>query len=134
MIFFKSKWLVPEVIFVIILLAFGVFYNYHEIAFFKPVGIHQWRNSVCAAFPVNFYFGVHVFWFRMLQVAIGFTGLVYLFKACYFFTRDWFYAGPRRFIVLRIKPSMFPSIFVTGRGLQTIQGLEISPWKSDCKR
>ncbi len=131
--FFKSKWLSPEVIFLIILLACGVLYNYHEIAFYKPVGIHQWRNSVCAAFPVNYYyganfftpqtnslladgftsdvsvvefpwiyyivslfyrvFGIHVFWFRIVQVAIGFTGLIYLFKACHFFTRDWFYAG-----------------------------------------
>jgi hypothetical protein len=130
---FKQKWLRPELVFLLVLLAIGFVYNYHEIAFLKPVGIHQWRNSVSAAFPVNFYhggsffttqtnallsdnmssditvvefplvyylisllyrvFGVHVFWFRMFQVFIGFVGLVYLFKASNYFTKNWFYAG-----------------------------------------
>jgi 4-amino-4-deoxy-L-arabinose transferase-like glycosyltransferase len=30
-------------------------YNYNRILFYKPVGIHQWRNSVTAAFPLNIY-------------------------------------------------------------------------------
>lgn len=130
---FKQKWLRPELVFLLVLLAIGFIYSYHEIAFLKPVGIHQWRNSVSAAFPVNLYyggsffttqtnalladnvssditvvefplvyyvisllyrvFGVHVFWFRMFQVFIGFFGLVYLFKASNYFTKNWFYAG-----------------------------------------
>jgi hypothetical protein len=38
-------------------------------------------------------FGVNDLWFRLVQVTIGFVGLVYLFKACYLLTKDWFYAG-----------------------------------------
>ena len=129
----KAKIFKPEVIFLLILILFGLVYNYHQVAFYKPVGIHQWRNSVSAAFPVNLYhggsffttqtnamlsenstsdvavvefpliyfiislfyriFGVNEFWFRAFQVFIGFTGLVYLFKASQYFTRDWFYAA-----------------------------------------
>ncbi|MCK4745458.1 MAG: glycosyltransferase family 39 protein [Bacteroidales bacterium] len=131
--FLKAKIFKPELIFLGFLIACGLLYDYHHIVFYKPVGIHQWRNCVSAAFPVNysfggsflttqtnamlaenatsditvvefpliyyivslFYriFGVHEFWFRMFQVVIGFIGLVYLFKASYYFTRDWFYAG-----------------------------------------
>ena len=117
----------------VILIICGLLYDYHHIAFYRPVGIHQWRNCVSAAFPVNYYyggnfltpqtnalladnntsdvtvvefpvlyyivslfyriFGTHEFLFRIFQVAIGFTGLVFLFKAGHYFTGDWFYAG-----------------------------------------
>ncbi|MEN8202382.1 MAG: hypothetical protein ABFS28_07290 [Bacteroidota bacterium] len=123
----------PRLVFLLILIVIGLIYDYHHIAFYKPVGIHQWRNSVSAAFPLNYYyggnfftpqtnallsdqitsdvtvvefpliyflisvfyriFGIHVFWFRMFQVALGFLGLLYLFKASYYFTKNWFYAG-----------------------------------------
>ena len=129
----KEKIFKPELVFLLILIAIGFLFNYHHIAFQRPVGIHQWRNCVSAAFPVNYYyggnfftsqtnamladhstsdisvvefpliyfmisllyrvFGVHEFWFRMFQVFIGFAGLIYLFKASHYFTRDWFYAG-----------------------------------------
>lgn len=38
-------------------------------------------------------FGVNEIWFRLVQVAIGYMGLIYLFKASYLVTKDWFYAG-----------------------------------------
>jgi len=38
-------------------------------------------------------FGVNELWFRLVQVAVGFMGLTYLFKASYILTKDWFYAG-----------------------------------------
>lgn len=123
----------PGLVFLAILLLCGLYYNYHHIAFLRPVGIHQWRSCVSAVFPVNYYyggnffttqvsamladsgtsdvtvvefpiiyfiisllyrvFGVNEFWFRMFQVSVGLAGLIWLFKASYFFTRDWFYAG-----------------------------------------
>jgi hypothetical protein len=129
----RPKWLSPELIFFLILITVGLFYNYHQIAFLRPVGVHHWRNCVSAAFPVNYYyggnfltpqtnalladqmtsdvtvvefpliyyiislfykvFGPNVFWHRMFHVAIGFMGLIYLFKASHYFTRNWFYAG-----------------------------------------
>lgn len=129
----KPKWLSPELIFFLILITVGLLYNYHQIAFLRPVGVHHWRNCVSAAFPVNYYyggnfltpqtnalladqmtsdvtvvefpliyyiislfykvFGPNVFWHRMFHVAIGFMGLIYLFKASHYFTRNWFYAG-----------------------------------------
>jgi len=127
----KPKWLSPELIFLLILITVGLLYNYHNIAFLRPVGVHHWRNCVSAAFPVNYYYGgnfltpqtnalladhmtsdvtvvefpliyyiislfykvlgLNVFWHRMFQVVIGFMGLIYLFKASYYFTRNWFY-------------------------------------------
>ena len=120
-------------LFLLLLLLIALLYNYHQIAFLKPVGIHQWRSCVSAAFPVNLarggsffatqtnnllsdnfssdatvvefpliyfmisilyrIFGENVFWFRMFQVVIGFIGLIYLFKASYYFTGNWFYAA-----------------------------------------
>jgi len=52
-------------------------------------------------FPLIYYvisvfyriFGINAFWHRMVHVAIGFMGLVYLFKASHYFTSNWFYAG-----------------------------------------
>lgn len=52
-------------------------------------------------FPLIYYiislfyrvFGLNVFWHRMFQVFIGFTGLLYLFKASNYFTKNWYYAG-----------------------------------------
>lgn len=38
-------------------------------------------------------FGINEMWFRLIQVSLGFLGLIWLFKASYHFTRDWFYAG-----------------------------------------
>ena len=43
----------PELLFLLVLAAVGFLYNYHQIMFLKPVGIHQWRSCVSAAFPVN---------------------------------------------------------------------------------
>lgn len=130
---FPLKKIKPEYLFFLLLIAVALLYNYQEIIMLRPVGIHQWRSCVSAAFPVNLYyggsffttqtnalladgltsdvtvvefplvyfiislfyrvFGVHEFWFRAVQVAIGFTGLIYLFKASYLVTRDWFYAA-----------------------------------------
>jgi len=130
---FKLKDVKPEYWFLLLLLALGFHYNYHEILTFRPCGIHQWRSCVSAAFPVNYYyggnflttqtnalladglssdvtvvefpliyyiislfyrvFGVNELWFRLVQVSIGFMGLLYLFKASYLVTRDWFYAA-----------------------------------------
>lgn len=59
--FFKAKVLKPELVFLMILVIYSLVYNYHHIAFNKPVGIHQWRNSVSAAFPVNYYYGGNFF-------------------------------------------------------------------------
>ena len=129
----RKVWVRPELFFLLVLIVLALLYDYQQIFFLKPVGIHQWRSCVSAAFPVNlasgggffttqtnalladnytsdvtviefpliyfivslFYrvFGVNEFWFRAFQVAIGFTGLIYLFKASYYFTRDWLYAA-----------------------------------------
>lgn len=123
----------PLYIFLLILVGLALLYNYHHILFMRPLGIHQWRSCVSAAFPVNlakggsffttqthalladnftsditvvefplvyyiislFYrvFGVNEFWFRMIQTAIGFMGLAYLYKASYHFTKDAFFAA-----------------------------------------
>lgn len=52
-------------------------------------------------FPIIYYivslfyriFGFNEFWFRITQVIIGYIGLFYLFKAAYYYTRDWFHAA-----------------------------------------
>ena len=129
----SHKGIKAEYNFFLLLVALGLLYNYHEILFMRPCGIHQWRSCVSAAFPVNYYyggsflttqtnalladglssdvtvvefpliyyiislfyrvFGVNELWFRLVQVSIGFAGLIYLFKATYLVTRDQFYAG-----------------------------------------
>ncbi|MBN1132100.1 MAG: glycosyltransferase family 39 protein [Bacteroidales bacterium] len=52
-------------------------------------------------FPVIYYFvsilyrifGFNEFWFRITQVILGFIGLLCLFKAACYYTKDWFYAA-----------------------------------------
>ncbi len=130
---FHIRFLKPEHYFIGLLLILSLAYNYHQVITFRPVGIHQWRNCISAAFPLNFYHGGNFFttqtnalladnlssdisivefpliyfmislfyrvfgpeeiWFRLFQILIGFTGLTCLFRASYYFTRDWFYAG-----------------------------------------
>ena len=141
----------PVFLFLLILTGLALLYNFHHILFLRPVGIHQWRSCVSAAFPVNLayggsffttqtnalladnytsdltvvefpliyliisilyrVFGFHEFWFRGFQLAIGFMGLVYLFKASYFFTRDWVYAA---FIPLVMFTSPVYAFYVSG--------------------
>ncbi len=149
--YFKSSPVRPVFLFLLILTGLALLYDFHHILFLRPVGMHQWRSCISAAFPVNlayggsffrtqsnslladnftsditvvefpliyfiisiFYrlFGVHEFWFRGFQVAIGFMGLVYLFKASYFFTRDWVYAA---FIPLVMFTSPVFAFYVSG--------------------
>ncbi len=149
--YFKASALMPVFLFLLILTGLALFFNFQHILFLRPLGIHQWRSCVSAAFPVNlayggsffttqtnalmadnftsdvtvvefpliyfiisiFYrvFGVHEFWFRGFQLAIGFMGLVYLFKASYYFTRDWVYAA---FIPLVIFTSPVYAFYVSG--------------------
>ena len=134
-----------------VLILLALVYDFHHIVFLKPVGIHQWRSSISAAFPLNlsqggsffatqtnalladnfqsdvsvvefpliylivsiFYriFGVHEFWFRSFQVLLGFMGLLYLFRAAHFFTRDWFYAA---FIPLIFFTSPVYAYYISG--------------------
>ncbi len=47
-------------------------------------------------------FGVNEIWFRLVQVAIGYMGLIYLFKASYMVTKDWFYAGVIPMIIFHL--------------------------------
>ncbi len=148
---FKTSGFWPVALFLLVLAGIAILFNFHHILFLRPVGIHQWRSCVSAAFPVNlayggsffttqtnalladhytsditvvefpliyliislFYrlFGVHEFWFRGIQMAIGFMGLVYLLKASYFFTRDWVYAA---FIPLAIFTSPVYAFYVSG--------------------
>ena len=149
--YFKSLPVRPVFLFLLVLTAIALLYDFHHILFLRPVGMHQWRSCVSAAFPVNlayggnffttqtnalladhftsditvvefpliyfiisiFYrlFGVHEFWFRGFQIAIGFMGLVYLLKASYFFTRDWVYAA---FIPLVMFSSPIYVFYVSG--------------------
>ncbi len=149
--YFKATGLWPVSLFLLILAGIAILFNFHHILFLRPLGIHQWRSCVSAAFPVNlayggsffatqtnalladhytsditvvefpliyfiisiFYrlFGVDEAWFRGFQIAIGFMGLVYLFKASYFFTRNWVYAA---FIPLVIFTSPVYAFYLSG--------------------
>jgi hypothetical protein len=48
-------------LFLIIFLAVSLFYNYQQIIFYRPIGIHLWRNAVCAAYAQNYYYGADFF-------------------------------------------------------------------------
>ena len=42
-------------LFFILVLAISVLYNYHEILFLRPQGIHQWRQCDCLSITMNYY-------------------------------------------------------------------------------
>lgn len=42
-------------LFVFTLLIISFYYNYHNILTMRPVGIHQWRNTISAAYAQNYY-------------------------------------------------------------------------------
>ncbi|MFO7670646.1 MAG: glycosyltransferase family 39 protein [Bacteroidales bacterium] len=149
--YFRSSPFRPVFLFLLMLTAIALLYDFHQILFMRPIGMHQWRSCISAAFPVNlacggnffttqtnalladhytsdrtvvefpliyfiisiFYrlFGVHEAWFRGFQIAIGFMGLVYLFKVSYFFTRNWVYAA---FIPLVMFTSPVYVFYVSG--------------------
>lgn len=46
-----------SIIFVILLGAISLLYNYHEIALKKPQSTHKWRQSDCASIAMNYYQG-----------------------------------------------------------------------------
>ncbi len=46
----KSKW-----VFVIVMLILSFIYNYHEVIFLRPQGIHQWRQCDCLSITMNYY-------------------------------------------------------------------------------
>lgn len=41
--------------FVLILISIALFYNYHQLIFLKPQGIHHWRQADCASITKNYY-------------------------------------------------------------------------------
>lgn len=44
-----------DILFVVLIIATSVFYNYPEIVFKRPQSIHQWRQSDCASLALNYY-------------------------------------------------------------------------------
>ena len=44
-------------LFILLMLALSVFYNYHEIISLRPQSIHQWRQTDCLSFTTNYYHG-----------------------------------------------------------------------------
>lgn len=44
-------------IFLVVFLLLCLVYNINQSLFYRPVGVHQWRNSICAAFAMNYYHG-----------------------------------------------------------------------------
>jgi hypothetical protein len=44
-----------RIIFFILLLLISYLYNYHNIAFFRPQSVHNWRQSDCASLALNYY-------------------------------------------------------------------------------
>jgi hypothetical protein len=44
-------------IFIIVLLAVSIYYNYHEIVFKRPQSVHKWRQSDCASIALNYFQG-----------------------------------------------------------------------------
>lgn len=59
----KNQWLValkkisPAAWFWVAIVAIALVYNFHHIVVSRPIGIHQWRNSVCAGYALNYYYG-----------------------------------------------------------------------------
>lgn len=41
--------------FILILTALALFYNYHELIFLKPQGVHHWRQADCVSITKNYY-------------------------------------------------------------------------------
>lgn len=46
----NSKW-----VFITLLIVVSLLYHYHEILFFRPQAVHQWRQSDCLSITMNFY-------------------------------------------------------------------------------
>jgi len=57
-------------IFTLLFVMFSYMYNYHNVLFFRPDGIHQWRQTDCLSYTDNFYYGDAGFW----APAIYFSG------------------------------------------------------------
>lgn len=127
----KSK-IKYSTLFFILFLAIAFYYNYQKILFKRPVGIHLWRNAVCASYAQNYYygakflepevsnyfaenltsdvavaefpgfyflvgmvykiFGFQEFLYRLINVIIGYLGLLALFKLTKLLINDTFYA------------------------------------------
>ena len=108
--------------FIFTLLIVSFYYNYHHILTLRPVGIHQWRNTISASYAQNYYhegdffhprthgllaeegssdvavsefpimyyfiaqlyklFGFNETIYRLVNVLIGFAGLIFLYLFC----------------------------------------------------
>ncbi|HBO76234.1 MAG: hypothetical protein A2W97_11745 [Bacteroidetes bacterium GWE2_40_63] len=52
----------PSLIFILLLVAIGFMYRYHQTLFYQPQSVHKWRQSDCASIALNYYQGgMHFF-------------------------------------------------------------------------
>jgi hypothetical protein len=52
----------PSLIFILLLVAVGFMYRYHQTLFYQPQSVHKWRQSDCASIALNYYQGgMHFF-------------------------------------------------------------------------
>lgn len=129
---FKNFKVSYSTIFLFVFLSISFYYNYQQILFLRPVGIHLWRNSVCATYAQNYFygadflrpeiscyisdnytsdvsvaefpgyyyligliykfFGLEEFLFRLVNVIMGYIGLLALFKLSRLIIKDVFYS------------------------------------------
>ena len=53
----KIKKIKPTTVFWVTIILMAFVYNFNDIIFSRPVGIHQWRNCVSAGYALNYYHG-----------------------------------------------------------------------------
>ena len=51
----------PSTIFWMAIITMAFIYNFNKVMFYRPSGIHQWRNCVSAGYAQNFYHGADFF-------------------------------------------------------------------------
>ncbi len=51
----KSNSYIYHILFLLLISAISIFYNYHNQFFFRPQSIHAWRQADCASITLNYY-------------------------------------------------------------------------------